>query len=272
MSRSFLRISALILPLFLTACGDGWEAQKTTKYKPYGNSRTAGSGIVYVRAKLLPKKELKLEPEIKETPPAQEKVKAAPPAPVKPADKMFNDAQIKGHSVKATKETKEEHSSTQGLEAHEDHAMLTEEETILKQKEAAWSNRVALKDRAGEVSTSIPELKNEKNAMSSHSELASDPNNSVKKSDSHGLEVPKHIYENHVIDGSDVKTEFMPSAITPEAGDVLDDVVIIEEHMQSMTEQSFKQPIKEIIAPKTDRASILSVGQETLDAIYNSPF
>ncbi len=44
----------------LSACGEGWEAQKTTDYFPYGNQRTAGSGVVYVRAKLLPERQLNL--------------------------------------------------------------------------------------------------------------------------------------------------------------------------------------------------------------------
>lgn len=63
MQLSSLRFAMLCAPLLLlTACGDGWETYRTTEVTPYGNSRTAGSTVVYVRAKMMPKKELKLEP------------------------------------------------------------------------------------------------------------------------------------------------------------------------------------------------------------------
>lgn len=62
MTKTLLR-SALFLSLFaLTACGEGWEKQLTNTVFPYGNQRTAGSGVMYVRAKMLPRKELKIVP------------------------------------------------------------------------------------------------------------------------------------------------------------------------------------------------------------------
>ena len=57
--RTAMCLSLLVLPL--SACGEGWVAEKTTEYFPYGNQRTAGSGIVYVRAKLLPERKLNLQ-------------------------------------------------------------------------------------------------------------------------------------------------------------------------------------------------------------------
>jgi hypothetical protein len=66
-----------VVPFVLTACGEGWEKQMTDSYFPYGNQRTAGSGVAYVVAKMMPKKELKVTPA---------KVAPAPepaPAPVK---------------------------------------------------------------------------------------------------------------------------------------------------------------------------------------------
>jgi hypothetical protein len=86
--KSMLRLSLLlILPLALTACGEGWEARRTTDVFPYGSQRTAGSGIIYVRAKLLPEKELKVEAPL-------------PPAPVQDdtpekMEKVFDRAQTK---------------------------------------------------------------------------------------------------------------------------------------------------------------------------------
>lgn len=76
----FLRFLVLAAPLFLTACGEEWEMVRTDKMVPYGNTRTAGTGVAYVRAKMCPKKELNLAP-------------AEAPA-VKP-DAVFKKAQTK---------------------------------------------------------------------------------------------------------------------------------------------------------------------------------
>lgn len=73
------RVALLVVPLCLSACGDGWEMIRTDKYVPYGNTRTAGTGVAYVRAKLLPEKDLNLTPVV---------------APVAP-EKVFHDAQKK---------------------------------------------------------------------------------------------------------------------------------------------------------------------------------
>ena len=51
---------AVACSLTLSACGDGWEAVEYSGRVPYTMERTAGSGIAYVRAKMLPEKELNL--------------------------------------------------------------------------------------------------------------------------------------------------------------------------------------------------------------------
>lgn len=61
-SRLSLFCLLLIVPFVLSACGEGWEAKLTNTHFPYGNERTAGSGIIYVRANLMPERELNLEP------------------------------------------------------------------------------------------------------------------------------------------------------------------------------------------------------------------
>ncbi|MFK7839701.1 MAG: hypothetical protein AB8B83_05165 [Bdellovibrionales bacterium] len=89
---------------FLTGCGDGYEVIKTNTMFPYGNERTAGSGVAYVLAKMMPEKELKLEPvaepvvkkaverdwkpEVKEVLPELKPVEAVPP---QPAEQIFRD-------------------------------------------------------------------------------------------------------------------------------------------------------------------------------------
>ncbi len=56
-----IRHALLIAPVLLAGC-DGYVAQLTNTHFPYGNERTAGSGVVYVLAKMMPeKKDLQLQ-------------------------------------------------------------------------------------------------------------------------------------------------------------------------------------------------------------------
>lgn len=93
MPSRFLRFMILASPIMLAACGDGWEMVRVDDVVPYGNSRTAGTGVAYVRAKMMPEKELKLEPAPMTTPPP------APPPPVTPApskaEEVFREKQEK---------------------------------------------------------------------------------------------------------------------------------------------------------------------------------
>lgn len=74
----FCKLPLLILPLFaLTACGDGWEVVYTKDILPYGNERTAGSGVMYVR-KMMPAKALNIEPMLDLAPPAEMMAEPAP--------------------------------------------------------------------------------------------------------------------------------------------------------------------------------------------------
>lgn len=55
---AFCGISALSL----TACGDGWEMVQTRGKVPYTEERTAGPGVMYVRAHMMPEKTIILPP------------------------------------------------------------------------------------------------------------------------------------------------------------------------------------------------------------------
>ena len=101
--RSF-KYLVLAAPFLLTACGEGYEMIKTDTMFPYGNQRTAGSGVAYVLARMAPEKELVLEtkttvtetappPAVAEPPPAP----APEPEPPKddPMEKVFNEAHDK---------------------------------------------------------------------------------------------------------------------------------------------------------------------------------
>lgn len=89
--KKFGLMAVAVLPLALTACGgEGWELRKTTTTFPYGNQRTAGSGVEWVRASLMPAKGPVLE--APQPTPAPEPVVMPEPAPepVAPADPVFN--------------------------------------------------------------------------------------------------------------------------------------------------------------------------------------
>ncbi|MBK7361878.1 MAG: hypothetical protein IPJ01_06145 [Micavibrio sp.] len=87
----------LASPIMLAACGDGWEMVRVDDVVPYGNTRTAGTGVAYVRAKMMPEKELKLEPAPMLTP--MTTPPPAPPPPVTPvpskAEEVFREKQEK---------------------------------------------------------------------------------------------------------------------------------------------------------------------------------
>lgn len=85
MKKFKLIIALSVVPFALSACGEGWERIQTHEMFPYGNQRTAGTGVAYVLAKMMPEKELI----IKTVP------RRAPPKKVKRIEKVFKDAQAK---------------------------------------------------------------------------------------------------------------------------------------------------------------------------------
>lgn len=87
-------------PLLLAGCGDGWEMQLTNTHFPYGNQRTAGSGVMYVRDNMMPQKDLNLKPvSSPRSPEAVEETKVeaehSDPDKVEAADKIFDKHQAK---------------------------------------------------------------------------------------------------------------------------------------------------------------------------------
>ncbi len=58
----FYTLAAASSLFLLAGCGEGYEQIRTDEIFPYGNQRTAGSTIAYVRAKLMPEKELVIQP------------------------------------------------------------------------------------------------------------------------------------------------------------------------------------------------------------------
>ena len=107
MNRSYpmkkARYLLLASPFLLAACGEGYEMIKTDAMFPYGNQRTAGSGVAYVVAKMMPKKELNLQPvaarpapqPLEETKEIIKEIPQEPEQPMKPADDIFKEKQMK---------------------------------------------------------------------------------------------------------------------------------------------------------------------------------
>jgi hypothetical protein len=84
--KKLIWVLAAISPVLLSACGDGWVVQpyKGTPYNGRGlddDSRTAGYGVEYVRAKMMPAK----GPD----------TKSVTPTPAQVADPVYNKAQRK---------------------------------------------------------------------------------------------------------------------------------------------------------------------------------
>lgn len=106
--KKAVRLSVLSLTaipvLALGACGDGgsggWQA---VPYEgvPYTHERTAGKGVTFVRAAMLPPKEAKVEPMMQETKPVETpapEAKAPPPPrtePITAGDSVFEKKQAK---------------------------------------------------------------------------------------------------------------------------------------------------------------------------------
>lgn len=172
MKSSLLSTFLILSTLSLGACGEGWEVQRTEEYAPYANGRTAGSGVVYVRAKLLPKKELNIEPPkeevVEEQPVVEEKapepevveeVKVEEPKPVLEAEEIFKDAQTKGTAPKSAKnavtdehkEVKKELKAEDYIEEAPKKAEIEAEIAPAKPVTAVKANDLAEEEMAEEV-------------------------------------------------------------------------------------------------------------------------
>jgi hypothetical protein len=83
--RTILTLSAAAPLLLLSAC-DGYEMRLYDGF-PYGNARTAGHGVEYVLAKMMPKKGPVLEPVAEAPPPVvtpEPEIAPPPPPPPEP--------------------------------------------------------------------------------------------------------------------------------------------------------------------------------------------
>lgn len=96
------KLLILVTPVLLAGCGEGYEMVRTADMFPYGNQRTAGTGVAYVLAKMMPERELNLQtverphqPEaLEETQDILDNIEKDIEAP-QPADQIFINQQKK---------------------------------------------------------------------------------------------------------------------------------------------------------------------------------
>lgn len=98
--KNFVKFGAIASVLFLAGCGEGWE-MRAYNNTPYGE-RTAGSGVEYVRANMMPVRgpvvkalEPKLEPVVTTDEPVDTQVDDDIDDLVGSGEKFFRDLQKK---------------------------------------------------------------------------------------------------------------------------------------------------------------------------------
>lgn len=296
MSRSSSRLLLLSIPLLLTACGEGWEAKLVDQSFPYGNDRTAGSGVVYVRAKLLPEKALNLDTKLdagKDISSVSPFQRDPAPQPLQNAEPIFSESQSKSYS--------EQHSSvrpssTQTIQhvqssvsksvveqVSHNHSQASVVDQSITEGKAVQTQTVAKKlveftnlDREQALSKNIKVI--DQGVVADAKSAPAFKNTIIEKAS----DVPVNIKQKQALTPLPTQSVGAVSAVEPQAGgeaqasntqDVLAEVVALEERIEQTSESLIVQPVKRLVTPKKDiRETNLSVGQETLNEIYNSPF
>ncbi|PCK00446.1 MAG: hypothetical protein COA45_01315 [Zetaproteobacteria bacterium] len=259
MGKSLLRVMVLCTPFMLVSCGEGWEAQRVDNIAPYGGSRTAGTGVAYVRAKMMPEKELKIEPMVEVM--SEPVVEATP---VLDAEEIFNEAQTKGSApVKKSTPVMSE-PEKQSLNGHRTDEVLGEVSKI----EASASNKTesarSIELTAEEYIQQAPK----KLEMVHVEPLAEDAAKEklVAELDAVQEETEKLSAE-RVVDKVVEKKALDAAKVTPAAHTKAGLENVVEVH-----ENKVVTPATEIVSPKKDVFKFKSRGQYDLEDIYDDPF
>lgn len=256
MRSSHLHVTLFGVALLLTGCGDGWEVQRTSEIFPYGNQRTAGSGVMYVRAKMLPEKEIVVE---------QEKA----PEAIKPADEVFAQAQTKGVSAKPVNK-----------------------KVVENKPEKAVSEEVKKEDVRKDVKDkkkSLEDAKEKSEVVPAAGEQSSAPviEKKVEKTSDTKI-APRKSYE-QMLDENQGKSKIEPQKVEPEAGNIIGDqtfyrappppnasLEIVEVPEEKMLEKNSGNrsvmPVKEIRSPMMDIYNRDYEAEKSLEEIYSNPF
>ena len=240
MRLSSLHVALFMVPLFLAGCGDGWEAQRTTDIVPYGNTRTAGSGVVYVRAKMLPEKKIVVEQSEPE---------------IKTADEVFTRAQTKGAVVPppaakldapVKEEAAKEEKKTEIKEAQKD---VPKPEEI---KTTEPANQIA---PASGAEKSAPAIEQKK----TYEQIIDEKQGSISPADVEphaGISLPGNSSTYH----------------SPDGKASLEIVTVPEEvNIESKSNKSV-MPVNEISSPMMDIYNREYEAEKSLEEIYSTPF
>ncbi len=275
MSKSLLRLALLCAPLVLAGCGEGWEMVKVTDYGTYGGDRTAGTGVAYVRAKMLPKKEFVVEPVMEEIK-ADGEAEVKPmeePAPVLEAEEIFTAAQQKGVAPEAAAKVKEE-----GEEKAEDATAVKEDGKTVSMdevKKEADAAKTAVKEevkkpavKAKKTLTPMPDIEDKgENLDEEHSSFRGEVGIKMVAED-YIAQAPKSFI------APKVEVIKMTSYETISDVQMMKTAGIDRSNLEGVEvyENEVVHPQKHIIVPKKDMGSYLSVGAEELNEIYSQPF
>lgn len=243
MRLSSLHVALFVVPLFLAGCGDGWEAQRTTDIVPYGNTRTAGSGVVYVRAKMLPEKEIVVEQSEPE---------------IKPADEVFTRAQTKGAVVPppaakvdapVKEEAAKEEKKTEVKEAQKEEPAKAEET-----KAPEPNNQIA---PASGIEKSAPAIEQKK----TYEQIIDEKQGSISPAD-----VEPHAGT------QGIERSTSSTYHSPDGKASLEIVTVPEEvNIESKSNKSV-MPVNEISSPMMDVYNREYEAEKSLEEIYSTPF
>ncbi len=239
MRKSLLRLCVLSTPLLLGACGEGWEFQKNDVVFPYGNQRTAGSGVAYVLAKMMPEKELKVEPALDVVAQEPETV-VQPHYPIADAEEIFVEAQVKSAPAPAYNYKHKTYKKA----VHKSNNLGAAEGDFYISPAYEKTSGVSAQEYVQEASSiPIDVIDNKSSGLSAEEYI---------------LNAPKEVSGIEVLN------------IEPHAGG--DGAIFSDEDtVLEVYENRVSQPIKEIVVPKKDFFDFKSDGQVSLDEIYEDP-
>lgn len=303
MDKSILRLAVCAAPLLLVGCGDGWEAQRTDTYLPYGNERTAGTGVVYVRAKMLQEKDLKLEPEME--PVAVEEKPAEPvpqPEPVLDAEEIFIEEQTKSGKVirrkvpasqvqtegvstetpsassiedssseaKETAPPEEQSASEMGVEQEQSSAdidvpSITAEEYIAQPPKQIETPSVAIVETAPPPPVQSEAI-SQATAQSNEDVVATQEEEQVSSAAQGDAAAATEESAQTAAEEGDADVSQASAAQSADEPDASEESVV------EVYEETSAQPVDEIVTPKRDFFNFKSQGEASLDEIYTDPF
>ncbi len=287
MNKNIMRLAIISAPLLLlTACGENWEMQRTDQILPYGNQRTAGTGIAYMRAKMLPEKELKADIISEDTIKIEEndndhiennsEINSSSSLD---AEKIFTKQQQKSLASKANNNITNTINNNEIMNSSDNNSTTEEKSTEKKDNE----EKAAKAENTLNPSTdNVGDIKKETKDIITTTQLDAEEYIDAKPSN-----IEKEVVENieselnMEIENIENDSDIDISELEPLAGDIDDDLYETEvnsdffmdiDGFSSMEtyENNVSQPSTQIIAPMQDFIIIEEINMD--DNTYNSRF